>query len=264
MSYYVPALGPAPRWCSFLDGITEELEEEVGGSVYDDYKFVTKQEVEALGITNLIGTNMLRSYMHGYFVDMQLYNRVHAVSNPFAYDEYRKKKLKEKMDAKNADRITIQKRLPKVNRALAARLMTTANKKGRDKGKRKRDGYDDDEDGGGGEGEDGSKKDDKKDDEVKNPLGDSRFSKMFQSTDFEIDEESHAFRLLNPSGVRKANETSTADAQDNREEDMDSEDEVLGERFTLVRDDLGNENSGEVEGRASGDDSSEAEEEEED
>ena len=28
LSYYVPALGPAPRWCSFLDVITEELEEE--------------------------------------------------------------------------------------------------------------------------------------------------------------------------------------------------------------------------------------------
>ena len=25
LSYYVPALGPAPRWCSFLDVITEEV-----------------------------------------------------------------------------------------------------------------------------------------------------------------------------------------------------------------------------------------------
>ena len=42
MSYHVPALGAAPRWCSFLDGLTEELEEEAAGSVYDDYKFVTR------------------------------------------------------------------------------------------------------------------------------------------------------------------------------------------------------------------------------
>ena len=26
MAYYVPQLGPAPRWCSFLEGLTEELE----------------------------------------------------------------------------------------------------------------------------------------------------------------------------------------------------------------------------------------------
>ena len=35
-------MGPAPRWCSFLDVITEELEEEESSTVYDDYKFVTK------------------------------------------------------------------------------------------------------------------------------------------------------------------------------------------------------------------------------
>lgn len=45
MAYYVPALGPAPKWCSFLDTITEELEEEETTAVYDDYKFVTRQEV---------------------------------------------------------------------------------------------------------------------------------------------------------------------------------------------------------------------------
>lgn len=26
-TYYVPSVGPAPKWCSFLDNITEELEE---------------------------------------------------------------------------------------------------------------------------------------------------------------------------------------------------------------------------------------------
>lgn len=45
LSYYVPTLGPAPRWCSFLDVLTEELEEEGEASVYEDYKFVTAAEV---------------------------------------------------------------------------------------------------------------------------------------------------------------------------------------------------------------------------
>lgn len=39
LSYFIPALGTAPHWCSFLDNLAEELEEEKGG-VYEDYKFV--------------------------------------------------------------------------------------------------------------------------------------------------------------------------------------------------------------------------------
>ena len=28
-TYYIPNLGPAPNWCSFLDNVTEELEENL-------------------------------------------------------------------------------------------------------------------------------------------------------------------------------------------------------------------------------------------
>lgn len=64
-TYYIPSLGPAPRWASFLDSLTEELEENSADNVYDDYKFVTKQELENLALDHLIGTNLLRAYMHG-------------------------------------------------------------------------------------------------------------------------------------------------------------------------------------------------------
>lgn len=46
------ALGPAPRWCSFLDSLTEELEESPESTVYDDYKFVTRKDLENLGETS--------------------------------------------------------------------------------------------------------------------------------------------------------------------------------------------------------------------
>ena len=39
LAFFVPALGPAPKWCSFLDNLTEELEEQSAG-VFEDYKFV--------------------------------------------------------------------------------------------------------------------------------------------------------------------------------------------------------------------------------
>lgn len=57
--------GPAPKWCAFLDNLTEELESTASQVVYDDYKFVTKQELESLGLDHLLGTNLLRAYMHG-------------------------------------------------------------------------------------------------------------------------------------------------------------------------------------------------------
>ena len=42
-------MGVAPRWCSFLDNLTEELEEDPEPSVYEDYKFVTSENLEELG-----------------------------------------------------------------------------------------------------------------------------------------------------------------------------------------------------------------------
>ena len=47
--------------------------------VYDDYKFVTRMELESLGLGHLIGTNLLRSVMHGFFVDIRLYHKVRHV-----------------------------------------------------------------------------------------------------------------------------------------------------------------------------------------
>lgn len=40
-AFYVPSLGPAPRWASFLENLTEEMEEHSAPVVYDDYRYVT-------------------------------------------------------------------------------------------------------------------------------------------------------------------------------------------------------------------------------
>ena len=40
--------------------------------VYDDYKFVTGKEVADLGLGHLVGSSLLRAYMHGFFVDLTL------------------------------------------------------------------------------------------------------------------------------------------------------------------------------------------------
>ena len=86
--------------------------------VYDDYKFLTVKELDTLGLSHLIGSDLLRAYMHGYFMDIRLYNQVghfrqsaswivllfvsqaKSVAEPFAFAEYRKRKLREKIDLK--------------------------------------------------------------------------------------------------------------------------------------------------------------------
>nr|CAG8469172.1 4793_t:CDS:10 [Entrophospora candida] len=112
-AYYIPALGPAPKWCSFLDNLTEELEENPQQNIYDDYKFVTRKELEKLGMEHLIGTNILRPYMHGFFVDLRLYEKAKSIANPFAYSEYREQIIKQKLEKERESRIRVTKKLPK-------------------------------------------------------------------------------------------------------------------------------------------------------
>jgi len=198
-AFYCPVLGSAPRWCSFLDSITEELEEkdrseevanmditgQTGGSIYEDYKFLTRAEIDTLGVQNLVGTPLLRGYMHGFFIDIGLYNRIRAVANPFEYEEYRKKKIRDKMEEKRASRIAPKKQKKAVNSTFADRLESKA-----------------------GEGKKASKA-------AKDLLTDDRFGSLFSNPDYQIDEADINFKLRNPSGVQL-----TKMAQD---DDMDSD-----------------------------------------
>jgi ribosome biogenesis protein ENP2 len=59
---------------------------------------------------------MLKGYMHGFFMEMKLYSKLRAVSKPFEYEEHRKKRIKDKIEATRASRISAVKRLPKVRR----------------------------------------------------------------------------------------------------------------------------------------------------
>ncbi|KDO31790.1 hypothetical protein SPRG_03710 [Saprolegnia parasitica CBS 223.65] len=234
MSYYIPELGIAPKWCSFLDNLTEELEEEASSTVYDDYKFVTRAELSTLGLDHMIGTPLLKAYMHGFFMDARLYAKVSAVAAPLAYDAWRKAKVQEKVKEKQANRITIQRRLPKVNRALAEQLVSGKKSK-----KPKKSGDDDDE-----------LDVEAPEPDFANPLGDDRFAKMFTSTDFQVDEESETYRAMHPNAhLTKRKKDEDMDSDD----DGEDEDEEEG-RFDLVDD--------EVEGRPSDASSSEEEEDE--
>ncbi|KAF6775263.1 Ribosome biogenesis protein ENP2 [Paragonimus kellicotti] len=74
-TFFVPLLGEAPAWCSHLDQLVLECEPDVT-TMYDGYKFLTRQQLAELGMLELVGTQFLRAYMHGYFVSIRLYNKV--------------------------------------------------------------------------------------------------------------------------------------------------------------------------------------------
>uniref|UniRef100_V9KAD6 Nucleolar protein 10-like protein n=1 Tax=Callorhinchus milii TaxID=7868 RepID=V9KAD6_CALMI len=178
-TFYIPALGPAPRWCSFLDNLTEELEENPETTVFDDYKFVTRKDLENLGLAHLIGSSLLRAYMHGFFMDIQLYHKVKAMANPFAYEEYRRDKIRQKIEETRAQRVQVKK-LPKVNKELAMKFIE--EEEAEDQLLRKKKGKN-----------------------LPNILRDERFKVMFENPDFQVDEASEEFRLINPI-VSKASE----------------------------------------------------------
>jgi ribosome biogenesis protein ENP2 len=227
-SFYVPAIGVAPKWCSFLENITEELEErdlkrDGSGtdaddfvrsgqeSVFENYKFVSRDDLEKLGISNLVGTPLLRGYMHGFFMDMNLYNRVKAVANPFEYEEYQKKKLKERLDAKQSSRIAPRandkKKKPKmaVNPDLADRLEQKASDATTKAGQ-----------------------------VAKGLLSDDRFGTLFTNPDFQIDMEDEDFKLRNPSGV-----AASKNKKNNLDSDSDDDDSVQNDAKDVPRSDDG-------------------------
>lgn len=75
---------------------------------------MTKAEVDRLGLNHLIGTSLMRAYMHGYFVDNRLWHKARALAEPFAYDTYRQQRVQQKMEQDRKSRIGIVKKLPKV------------------------------------------------------------------------------------------------------------------------------------------------------
>lgn len=166
-AYFIPSLGPAPPWCSFLENLTEEMEENHATGMYDDYRFVTKGDLEKLSLTHLIGTPMLRAYMHGYFIDNRLYSKAKSISDPFAYETYKKKKIEEKLEEERKSRISAGKKLPRVNATTAARLILEEQSKSKKKPET-------------------------------NVLHDPRFAAMFEDPEFTIDVKSEEFKQLHP------------------------------------------------------------------
>lgn len=107
-TYFIPSLGPAPRWCNFLDSLTEELEELNYETIYDDYKFVTEEDLEKLDLMKYKGTPCLRAHMHGFFIDIRLYRKAMSIMDPFDFEKFKKKKIQEKIEEERPKRLQVR------------------------------------------------------------------------------------------------------------------------------------------------------------
>jgi ribosome biogenesis protein ENP2 len=106
-AFFIPQLGPAPRFCAYLDSVVEEMAEDTqtGGRVYEDYKFLTLSQLTELSLDHLIGSSNLRPYMHGYFIHQKLYEAARAINNPDLIGDERAKRPKKKIDQERESRI---------------------------------------------------------------------------------------------------------------------------------------------------------------
>ena len=149
------------------------------------------------------------------------------MANPNSYDEHREKLINARMEAKAESRIRAKKEQPKVNKALAERLRRSeaaAAKKGKST-----------EEGG--------------------VLVDPRFKELFEDPEYEVDEQSREFALLNPATVHNAN---LANGKGSKKTAVEEEEDDSAASSGLEDDeDEDDEEEGEEDDQESGDDSDE-------
>jgi hypothetical protein len=56
------------------------MEEKPDTTLFDEYKFLTKEEMERLNLTQYIGSSAVRAYLHGFVVRYELYKKVKLAS----------------------------------------------------------------------------------------------------------------------------------------------------------------------------------------
>ena len=205
-SFLIPQLGPAPKWCSFLDNLVEEMAEDPndpsaytaqrGGEVYDNYKFLTREQLETLNLSHLVGTTaLLRPYMHGFFVAQKLYEEAKIIADPFTWEEERARRIKTKIERERETRIRGTKKVStKVNKKFAAKVMEKEEKA---ESRRVQLASEPAEsaDQGAPPAAHGTSN------EARNLLRDPRFARLFEDEEYAIDETSREFRNLNPGSV---------------------------------------------------------------
>jgi ribosome biogenesis protein ENP2 len=169
-------MGPAPKWCSFIENLTEELEEKQTETIYNEYKFLSKEELDKIKSSDLIGTKYLQSYMHGFIMKAKLYNKLKDKAQPFDYNAYKEEQIQAKLNKElSKDKIFNKVQKARVNQKLIEKVQKENEKGLTSSGKAK-----------------------------PNVLEDERFRELIENEEFEKDETNEDYILRNPSAAAQS------------------------------------------------------------
>lgn len=141
-----------------------------------------------------------------FFIDIRLYNKAMAVVEPFAFDRYRKEKIRQQIEANRPARLKVKSNLPAVNQELALKYIDA---------------------------------DDNNRAKSANLLKDDRFSALFSNPEFEVDKNALEYKMLTPvlsrlqKGKVKEMKRKIADAKMAYEDDepaKSSDDDLFSEK----------------------------------
>ena len=196
-TFFAPGIGPAPKWCSFLDTVADELQQQASGktlsssdgkstaaTMYEDYLFLTREQLQGLGAEKLIGTSVVKAYMHGFWMDRRVHAKLRDVAEPFLYEKYKQQRVAEEVEKTRPMRMPVRVKDTTSKGAVNERLQRELAEKL-------------------------AKIENKKENVIASKiLEDSRFSKLWSNTDFEIEEvkktqEDDAFKQVGVSEVER-------------------------------------------------------------
>lgn len=117
-TYFAPGVGAAPKWCSFLDTVADELNQQqlegtgekkdAAAQIHEDYMFVTREQLQALGAEKLIGTSVVKAYMHGFWIDRRVHAKLRDVAEPFLYEKYMQEKIRQEVEKSRPMRVPVR------------------------------------------------------------------------------------------------------------------------------------------------------------
>lgn len=100
-----------------------------------------------------------------FFIDIRLYNKAKTVIEPFAFERFRKEKIRQQVEANRPARLKVKSNLPAVNQELALKYMDN---------------------------------EDNRRTKAANLLKDDRFKALFSNPEFAVDKNAEEYRMLTP------------------------------------------------------------------
>lgn len=100
-------------------------------------------------------------------MDIRLYNKARTAIEPFAFEKYRKEKIRQQIEANRPNRLKIKSNLPAVNQELALKFMEAEENRTMKKG-------------------------------ATNLLQDDRFKALFENPEFQVDKNAVEYKMLTP------------------------------------------------------------------